>query len=71
MVLFKHTLNVPYESYNYLRFVVEHVAENGSVIVVLNTENGVMKTFYSLNIGGIYQWAENPNGYFPETTFTH
>ena len=50
-------------------YQVEHISNN--LIVVLNTENGVMKTFYYQNIGGITQWAESPTGDYPETTFTH
>ena len=52
-------------------YQVEHVDDNGLKIVVLNTENGVMKTYYAQNIGGISQWAELPSGGYPEITFTH
>jgi len=52
-------------------YQVEHVDDNGTYIVVLNTENGVMKTYYRQNIGGIAQWAETSNGTLPEITFTH
>jgi len=52
-------------------YQVEHVDDNGTYIVVLNTENGVMKTYYRQSIGGIAQWAELPNGALLEITFTH
>ena len=52
-------------------YQVEHVDDNGTYIVVLNTENGVMKTYYRQNIGGIAQWAELNNGALSEITFTH
>lgn len=43
---------------------------NNSSIVVLNTETGVMKTFFSNNLTSI-QWAESPDGYYAPITFTH
>ena len=56
------------------KYQVEHVDDvgqySGQYIVVLNTENGVMKTYLAQNIGGISQWAEI-GGAFPEITFTH
>ncbi|MDA9030187.1 hypothetical protein N9H59_03705 [Flavobacteriaceae bacterium] len=52
-------------------YQVERVDNSYATIVVLNTETGVMKSYLIQTIGGIPQWAENPNGYLPETTFTH
>ena len=52
-------------------YQVERVDNGYATIVVLNTETGVMKSYLTQTIGGIPQWAENPNGYLPETTFTH
>ena len=52
-------------------YQVEHIDDNGYYIVVLNTETGVMKTYIRQTIGGINQWAENPDGNLPEITFTH
>ena len=52
-------------------YQVERVDNSYATIVVLNTETGVMKSYLTQTIGGIPQWAENPNGYLPETTFTH
>ena len=52
-------------------YQVEHVDDNGFAIAVLNTETGVMKTYFVQNIDGISQWAESPIGALPEITFTH
>ena len=52
-------------------YQVEHVDDTGGKIVVLNTENGVMKTYDAQNIGGIAQWTERTDGNYPEITFTH
>jgi len=52
-------------------YQVEHVDDNGYAIVVLNTETGVMKTYFRQSIGGISQWAESTEGNLPEITFTH
>ena len=42
-------------------------------IVVLNTETGVMKTFFGYNNGSDFQWIEAPlvNGNYAPITFTH
>ena len=54
-------------------YQVESIMGNSTYerIVVLNTETGVMKTYYRQSIGGISQWAEFSNGTLPEITFTH
>ena len=52
-------------------YQVENILDNGYRIVVLNTENGVMKTYTQDCVGGIYQWTELPTGDLPEITFTH
>ena len=43
---------------------------NISMIVVLNTETGVMKTFFD-DFNSSNQWAENQDGYYAPITFTH
>lgn len=48
-------------------YQVETLSEAAKQILVLNTETGVMKTYYGGSIDG---WIEQPN-VAPEITFTH
>lgn len=43
---------------------------NSSMIVVLNTESGVMKTYFAVAPTGVTEWRESDNNY-PPMTFTH
>ena len=54
-------------------YQVESVATAGNpFIAVLNTETGVMKTFYGYNSSGVYQWTEaTVDGNYDPITFTH
>jgi len=52
-------------------YQVTSAGANNYLVLVLNKETGVMKTYYSQPIGGINQWAELPDGSLPEITFTH
>ena len=55
-------------------YQVESVATGSNpFIVVLNTETGVMKSFFADNSSGVYQWTESPtvNGNYTPITFTH
>ena len=51
---------------------VYQVATLGTdIIVVLNTETGVMKTYVQGSPYQNYAWMENSSGYYPPITFTH
>ncbi len=52
-------------------YQVEHIADNGNQIVVLNTETGVMKTYFRSG-NTSYVWTEeNSDGIDRTITFTH
>ena len=63
--------NPPQISSSVGKYQVSNVGDSGNIIVVLNTESGVMKTLNRESIDGIAQWAEISNGFLPEITFTH
>ena len=58
-------------SNNYGKYQVSVVGDSYNSILVLNTETGVMKTFYdNSNQSQTFVWAERTNGN-PSITFTH